>query len=75
MVWTDPGIAWVADTVIELAPINSSVAGFLLNTFQHVQSLRGDLGPKVTGALERIVREVSKEASVSVHGQATAYLG
>jgi aminopeptidase N len=75
MVWTDAGIEWVAETVIHLAPINSSVAGFLLNTFQHVQSLRGDLGPKVTGALERIVEGVPAEASVSVHGQAAAYLG
>jgi aminopeptidase N len=75
MVWTDEGIAWVADTIIQLAPINASVAGFLLNTFQHVHNLRGDLGGKVTTALERIVEGVSKEASVSVNGQAKTYLG
>jgi aminopeptidase N len=39
MVWTDQGIAWVTDTVIELAPINMTTASRMLNTFQHVRRL------------------------------------
>ncbi len=74
-VWTDRGIEWVADTVIELAPINGTIAGRLLSTFQHVRGLKPALGKKVVAALERIVKEVSVEASLSINGQAKAYLG
>lgn len=74
MVWTDRGIQWVADTVIELAPINATTAGRLLNTFQHVKRLNPPLKEKVSAALERIVQNVSEEASPSVFGQAGAYL-
>jgi aminopeptidase N len=74
MVWTDRGIEWVTDTVIELAPINATTTGRLLNTFQHVKKLKPALREKVEAALERIVQNVSKEASPAVYGQATAYL-
>ncbi len=49
MVWTDQGTGWVADTVIELAPINATTTGRLLNTFQHVSLLKPDLQGKGTG--------------------------
>ncbi|MBE9529516.1 MAG: aminopeptidase N C-terminal domain-containing protein, partial [Proteobacteria bacterium] len=75
MVWTERGIEWVADTVIMLAPINSSTAGRLLSTFQHVKSLKPALGKSVAAALKRVVSEVSVEASASINGQAKAYLG
>lgn len=75
MAWTDKGIEWVADKVIYLAPINGTIASRLLNTFQHVKSLKPGLRDKVTRALERIVREVSDETSAAIHGQASAYLG
>ncbi len=74
MVWADRGINWIADTVIELAPINATTTGRLLNTFQHVKKLKSPLRAKVTAALERIVRHVSEEASPAVSGQARAYL-
>ncbi len=74
-VWTDKGVEWVADTVIELAPVNSSTAGRLLSTFQHVQSLKPALRQKVTVALRRIAETVSAQQSASIHGQARAYLG
>lgn len=74
MVWTDNGIGWVADSVIELAPVNPITTGRLLNTFQHVKRLKTPLREKVTAALGRIVKHVSKEDSPAVYGQATAYL-
>ncbi|HYA31312.1 MAG TPA: aminopeptidase N C-terminal domain-containing protein, partial [Thermodesulfovibrionales bacterium] len=73
MVWSDRGIEWVADTVTELAPINATTAGRLLNTFQHVKKLKPSLRDKVSAALERILQNVSETISPSVHGQAKAY--
>lgn len=75
MVWSEQGIVWVADTVIELASINGYVASKLLNTFQLARLLRVDLQTLVMPALERIIREVSDSVSPTVHGQARAYLG
>jgi aminopeptidase N len=75
MVWTDQGIQWVADTVIELSGINAFTAGRLLHTFQHARKLKTDLQSKVIAALETIVREIPEEVSPSLHGQAKAYLG
>jgi aminopeptidase N len=74
MVWTDQGIRWVADTVIELAPINATTTSRLLNTFQHVKNLKPLLREKVISALEQIVQNVSEESSPSVYGQAHGYL-
>ena len=74
MVWTDQGIRWVADTVIELAPINATNAGRLLNTFQHVNNLKPLLREKVISALEHIVQNVTEESSPWVYGQAHGYL-
>ena len=74
MVWTDRGIQWVADTVVSLAPINATTAGRLLNTFQHVASLKPHLKEKVTSALEQIVRLVPEQECASIHGQASTYL-
>ncbi len=75
MVWTERGIEWVAGKVIELAAINPSTAGRLLNTFQHVRILKPALKTPVIRALERMVQEVTKETSASINGQASAYLG
>ena len=74
MVWTGRGIQWVADTVVSLAPINATTASRLLNTFQHVASLKPQLKEKVTSALEQIVRLVTIDACASIHGQASTYL-
>jgi aminopeptidase N len=74
MVWTDRGIEWVADTVIELAGINMITASRLLNTFQHVRQLKPDLREKVRPAVEKIVRKVSEKTSPTIYGQATSYL-
>ena len=74
MVWTDQGIRWVADTVIELAPINATTTGRLLNTFQQVKNLKPSLKEKVIAALEHILQNVSEESSPSVYGQAHGYL-
>jgi aminopeptidase N len=74
MIWTDRGIQWITDTIIELAPVNATTTGRLLNTFQHVRRLRQPLQEKVKAALERIVSEVSADDSPAVHGQASAYL-
>jgi aminopeptidase N len=74
MVWTDRGILWIADTVIELAPINATTTGRLLNTFQHVGKLRPPLQAKVRAALEKIVQHVPEETCPAVYGQAKVYL-
>ncbi|MGO9568597.1 MAG: DUF3458 domain-containing protein [Desulfomonilaceae bacterium] len=74
MVWTDRGIQWVADTVIELSRINAFTAGRLLNTFQHARKLKPDLQSKVVAALKTIALAVPAEVSPSLHGQVTAYL-
>lgn len=75
MVWTDRGIQWITDTIIELAPINATTTSRLLNTFQHVQRLKPELRDKVRASLDRILAGVSPVASPTVHGQAKAYLG
>jgi aminopeptidase N len=74
MVWTDQGIKWVTETVIELAPLNATTTGRLLNTFQQVKKLKPELREKVKTALERIVENVSHENCPAVYGQAEAYL-
>jgi aminopeptidase N len=75
MVWTDRGIQWLVETIIELAPINATTTSRMLNTFQHVHRLKPELRDKVTTSLRRIVQEVSEAASPTIHGQARAYLG
>lgn len=74
MVWTEQGIKWVADSVIELAPINAITASRLLNTFQHVRKLKPQLKEKVTTALERIMQNVSEGGCPTVYGQVRNYL-
>jgi len=75
MIWTDRGIRWLEETIIELAPINATTTSRLLNTFQHVNRLKPELRQKVTASLRRIVDEVSEGVSPTIHGQAKAYLG
>jgi len=72
-VWTDKGIRWAADTVVSLAPINATTASRLLNTFQHVKSLKPQLREKVSAALERIVELVPENVCPTIHGQARTY--
>lgn len=72
-VWTDKGIKWAADTVVSLAPINATTASRLLNTFQHVKSLKPGLREKVYSALERIVELVPENVCPTLHGQAKTY--
>ncbi|MBI4962442.1 MAG: DUF3458 domain-containing protein [Desulfomonile tiedjei] len=74
MVWSDRGIGWVTDTVVELSRINAYTAGRLLNTFQQVRNLRPGLQGKVKSALEDILKEVPESVSPPIHGQAKAYL-
>jgi aminopeptidase N len=75
MLWTDEGISWLADTVIELAPINTTTASRLLNAFQHVKTLKPELQGTVAAALERIVGAVTESVSPTISGQGRAYLG
>jgi aminopeptidase N len=75
MVWSDRGIEWVADTVMDLVRANWFTASRLLNTFQQVRKLKPELQPKVRAALQRIVENVPPDVSQPVHAQAVAYLG
>ena len=74
MIWNERGINWIADRVIELAPINYTNASRMLNTFQHVRKMKPDLQRMVIAALERIAVNVSDPTSPAVHRQAKAYL-
>jgi aminopeptidase N len=74
MVWTDEGIHWLTNTLIELAGINSYTASRLLNTFQQVRRLKPDLQAKVKSALAEIVDKVPRDVSATVHEQARSYL-
>jgi aminopeptidase N len=74
VVWTERGIKWVTDTVIELSRINVVTGTRLLNTFQHATKLRPELRAPVMAALERIVAEISEDSCPTLFGQARAYL-
>jgi aminopeptidase N len=74
MIWNERGVNWIADRVIELAPINYTNAGRMLNTFQHARRMKTDLQRLVIAALERIVSNVSDLESPAIHRQAKAYL-
>ncbi|OGW41259.1 MAG: peptidase M1, partial [Nitrospirae bacterium RBG_13_39_12] len=74
MVWTDRGIRWITDTVIDLAPVNAITASRLLNTFQHVHKLKPELCEKVEASLERITKDVPGVVNPAIYGQANAYL-
>jgi aminopeptidase N len=74
MLWTVRGIKWAADTIIQLAPINATTTGRLLNAFQHVRSLKPNLQELVREALDRIVRNISETECPAIYGQASAYL-
>lgn len=73
-VWTEEGIRWVADSVIELAALNPTTASRLLNTFQHVRNLKPELQAKVRAALQQVIDRVAAADSPIIHGQASAYL-
>lgn len=75
MVWSDRGIAWVAESVVELSRANWFTASRLLNIFQQVRNLKSDVQPHVRQALQHIVENVSPEVSQPVNAQASAYLG
>lgn len=75
MIWNDRGINWIADIVIELAPINYTNAGRMLNSFQHVRIMKPELRDRVLPALERILRDVSEKNCPAIYRQAKAYLG
>ncbi len=75
VIWNEHGVNWIADVVIELAPINYTNAGRMLNSFQHVKLMKPELRRIAIPALERIVREVPESKSPAIHRQAKAYLG
>lgn len=75
VLWSDRGITWLADAVIELARTNATTASRLLNAFQHVKLLKVDLREKVESGLRRIVERVPKDVCPTIFGQASAYLG
>jgi aminopeptidase N len=73
MVWTDRGLRWLRDTVIEFSPINTILASRLLNTFQLVDRMKPELKRKVTKHLNTIVKKVKDNPTLL--GQARGYLG
>lgn len=74
MLWTDEGIAWITDTIIDLAPVNMTTTSRLLNTFQHARNLRPGLKEKVMAALARISDRLPEKNHPAIHNQAKAYM-
>jgi aminopeptidase N len=74
MLWTDRGISWLGEKVIQLAPINATTASRMLNAFQHVRRLKPPLPDKVTAVLEEVVARVDDATSPTIHRQARSYL-
>jgi aminopeptidase N len=74
MVWTDRGIDWLADTVIELSRVNWFTGSRLLNTFQQVRRLKPEVQATVKAALQRIVEGVPQQVSPALHAQALGYV-
>ncbi len=74
MLWTEQGINWLADRVIELGPRNPTTTSRMLGAFKMVAELREPLRGWTAAALERIAAGVGPDASPTVHGQAQAYL-
>ncbi len=74
MIWNERGVDWIADRVIELAPMNYTNASRMLNSFQHVRKMKPYLRDLVISALKRIVGEVADRTSPAIHRQAKAYL-
>jgi len=73
MLWTDRGMEWVKDAVLEFSDINSTLASRLLNVFQLVNLMKPELKAKVIKHLEEI--EERSQSNPTIHGQARAYLG
>lgn len=74
MLWTDNGIHWLVNAVIELASINTTIASRLLNAFQHASKLKPLWRDKVFSALEEILRMVPDTVCPTIYRQARAYL-
>ena len=74
VIWNERGVSWIADLVIELAPVNYTNSSRMLNSFQHVRKMKPGIQPLVLAALERIVGAVSEGTSPPVHRHARAYL-
>jgi aminopeptidase N len=74
MLWTDNGIQWLMNTIIEMATINATTAGRLLNAFQHASKLKPLWREKVFSALEEIQRMVPDTVCPAINRQARDYL-
>jgi aminopeptidase N len=74
IIWTEPGIAWLAERIIQLAALNPTTASRLLNAFQLVRLLREPLRTWAHDALKRVVKRVSGMDSPTIAGQAKSYL-
>lgn len=72
--WTDAGIAWMADTVIRMAPINEYTATHLVDSFRFVAQLADDLKTKVLTALQRMDKDVDAGIAPSVSGRVQTFL-
>ncbi len=73
MVWTDRGMQWVTDNIIEFSKINTTLSSRLLNVFQLVMKMKPERKAKVIKHLKTIVSKC-KDNEVLV-GQAKGYLG
>ncbi len=73
LLWTDRGLAWLAQTVIRLAPVNENTANRLVAALNQVQHLAPDLKPKAIAALDAMAAGVDPAAAPSVAGRIKSY--
>lgn len=74
LIWTDRGINWLTEKVIDLAPVNERTAILLVNTLQRVHDLADDLRPKVSDALGRMAAEIDAARFPSIGGRIQNFL-
>lgn len=75
MVYTQEGMARLADWIIMLSPINATTASRMLNSCKLLARMRPPLKDWASRALWKIAVDVSDEVSPTIHRQAKSYLG
>jgi aminopeptidase N len=74
VIWTDKGLDWITEKIIEYSNINTTLASRLLNIFQLVKKMKPELKKKVIVRLTRIKEEVDFDKNPTIHNQTKSYL-
>jgi aminopeptidase N len=74
LIWTDTGIQWLRDTVIDMASVNENTALRLVSVFQLVQKLRDPLRSNVLAALGQMRAAIEPDACPALAGRLSSFL-